>query len=67
MKFWLAARKDEELDAEIRNHLDEAIAIASNAANRLTKRAPMPCANSAMWAWSRRSRARCGAGLRSNA
>src|SRR5262245_42286645 len=39
-------------------------ATASSAAKRRTKRAPMRCANSAMWVWSRKSHASCGAGLK---
>lgn len=50
MNFFLwKRRRDKDLDAEIRQHLDEVIRDRiARAAKRPTKRAPMCCANSAM-------------------
>ncbi|MFN0107897.1 MAG: hypothetical protein ACKVZH_03515 [Blastocatellia bacterium] len=47
MKFW-RQRKDEELDAEIRSHLDEAIRDRIAQANPLNKRSSTRGKNSAM-------------------
>lgn len=64
LPLWGRRGREEELTEEIRGHLQMAARDRIERGDRSSRPRLGRAESSATWAWSKKSRARCGAGLR---